>query len=146
MAVKSLESDEFWNGVKRDQRNLKRTLKSLRAELSRLGKLYENCRSLWVKGDFKSLSEILEREGIRSFHEMPNMISELDEKIEGVLRDLKMIDEDLKKGVACPECGGLGSMMERQYVRSEGNIIPIVKTKECPFCKGSGRLLPYNAH
>jgi hypothetical protein len=96
-----------------------------------------------MKGDFKCLSEALDKEGFRFFRELPEKLLGLRNEADGVLKRLDGINKDLKEGIVCPRCGGIGSIvLEKHYERSERQIIPIVRTQECSLCKGLGKLRP----
>ena len=145
MTVKPSEPDVFWKSLREDREKLREKLESLRAEAKQFGDLYENCRNLWIRGDFKGVSENLDKEGFRFFHELQERVSELRNGVERVLKDMDMVNKDLREGVDCPRCGGVGSIVtEKHYERSEEQIVPIIKTEKCPLCNGSGKLQPPN--
>lgn len=141
IAEESPESNRIWEGVKENLRDLQERRDFIDAEVRRLSVLYEECRDLWMQGDFKRLSEAFGKEGFRFFRELSEKLVGLNGEAKNVRTRLEEINRDLKEGIVCPRCSSMGTtVIEKHYERSEGQIIPVVKTRECPLCKGSGKL------
>lgn len=128
-------------GYKKDLRDLQERRDFIDAEERRLSALYEECRNLWMQGDFKRLSEALGKEGFRFLRELSEKLVRLNGEAKNVRTHLEEINRDLKEGIVCPRCSGMGDIViEKCYERSEGQIVPIVKKQKCPLCKGLGKL------
>jgi hypothetical protein len=137
----SPELNRIRKGYKEDLRVLQERRDFIDAEVRRLGALYEECRDLWMQGDFKRLSEALGKEGFRFLRELSEKLVRLDGEAKNVRTRLEGINRDLKEGIVCPRCSGMGNIViEKRFERSEGQITPIVKTQKCPLCKGLGKL------
>ena len=131
----------IWEGYKKDLRDLQERRDFIDAEERRLGALYEECRNLWMQGDFKRLSEALGKEGFGFLRELSEKLVRLNGEAKNVRTHLEGINRDLKEGIVCPRCRGIGdTMIDRHYERSEGQVIPTAKTQKCPLCKGLGKL------
>jgi len=141
MVEKPPEANRIRRGYEKDRRELKKEIDSTSNRMRRLSDLYEEGRSLWMRGDFKRLSEALEKEGFRFFHEVSEKLVELRSEADILTHRLEKIEEALEKGIVCPRCDGAKIIMtEKRYERSEAGVISISKTQECPLCKGSGKL------
>jgi len=137
----SPELNRIWEGYKKDLRNLEKRRDFINAQVRRLSALYEECRDLWMQGDFKRLSEALGKEGFRFLRELSEKVVRLNWEAKDVRTRLEGINRDLKEGIVCPRCSGMGDIViEKRYERSEGQIVPIAKTQKCPLCKGLGKL------
>lgn len=141
MAEELPEVNRIRRSYEEDRRELKKQIDSILDKMRGLSNLYEECRGLWIRGDFKRLSETLEKKGFRFFLELSEKLVELRSEAD-ILRDrLEKIEEAFKRGILCPKCDGARIIMtEKGYERSEGMVVPISKTQECPLCRGSGKL------
>ena len=141
------EREEFWSNMKTYRDRSRQRLLALETEMTRVNDLYENCRNLWIAGNFTILSQELDKESFASFDKLSERLIQLKSEIETAHREIGKIDLDLKNGVPCPRCEGLGeTVVEKKYERSEGQIIPTFKMQKCSLCEGSGRLEPIDSH
>lgn len=141
IAEESSEVNRIQEGYKKALKDYQERRDFIDVELRRLSALYEECRELWMQGDFKNLSEALGKEGFRFLRELSKKLVSLNGEAKKVRTRLEEINRDLKVGIVCPKCFGMGNIViEKRYERSEGQITPIVKTQECPLCKGLRKL------
>ncbi|MGD0979241.1 MAG: hypothetical protein ABR962_08895 [Candidatus Bathyarchaeia archaeon] len=139
------EREEFWMNLRGHRDESQQRLNALETEFAHVNDLYEECRNLWITGNFIKLSQVLDKEGFAGFDELSERLPQLNSEIETLHREIEKIDTDLKNGVACPRCESLGEIVvEKSYERSDGQIIPTMKTQKCSLCRGSGRLRPMN--
>jgi len=63
-----------------------------------------------------------------------------NEKLQNAERELKRIRKYLKEGVTCPRCLGLGYLTKSRIQRVDRIVQEVLETKECPLCRGSGKI------
>lgn len=53
---------------------------------------------------------------------------------------MKKIESERESVNICPVSDGVGSQVQRRYVREDGIVTPITTSKECPLCHSKGRI------
>ncbi len=141
VSEESLEIEKIRLEYEERRKDLQTLLDSSKSRECQLIALYEESRKLWIAGNFKALSELLDAEGFHYFRELKEALQRQGEKVVDLSEKLGGISRNLEKGIVCPKCDGVGTVvLEKRYERSGGQIIPIAKMQDCEFCRGSGKI------
>ncbi len=144
MQKRNEELNDEEKQLKNEETTLKKTLislQNLREEIrsgvtqQRLKEIvYELKMTVRVKFPFFTLAKYFVLQNVdRQLHDVRDLLHQIPDKIKRIERDRESVNK-------CPACGGFGSQVQRRYMREDGVVSSVMKSSECPLCKGKGRI------
>ncbi len=61
-------------------------------------------------------------------------------RIQETTHRIRNLDNERENVYRCPQCNGLAYETKTHYVREDSRVIPITTSKDCPICKGKGKI------
>lgn len=74
------------------------------------------------------------------WEELRQRLDEAKRRIDEIPLELESIKIRRKDANICPDCGGRGSFVKKNYIREDGIVAPKVTYTQCSSCQGRGRI------
>lgn len=137
--------------LNKEEKQLKVEAETLRKSMAHLGNLLEEIEAGITQQRLKEIVAELNLKvrvifpftGLAKYFVLKHLNKKLKEMrlmLDRIPYKMKKIESERESVNICPVCDGVGSQVQRRYIREDGIVTPITTSKGCPLCHGKGTI------